>query len=189
MYLFIIFILAIFPVAAMAVDSASADSLTYYAKTVADLESQNELLQVRSNVNFLSSIIILCVVMIFFMWGMRERNRKHLMLLERKNQALMRANKEAEEARVFAENESRLKTVFLQNISHEIRTPLNQIYGFAQLLADENMPLSEEEKQDMVKYVCDSSAHLTRVIENVGEVTEKLSKLTTLEDVESVLKV
>lgn len=165
-----------------------ADSIKAYIGRIADLERQNELLQVRSNINFLSSIIILGIIMIFFMWGIRERNRKHVMLLERKNRALMRANKVAEEARNFAEKESHLKTIFLENLSHEIRTPLNQIYGFAQVMADEGMPLTEEEMKEMSKLICDGSAHLTRVIDNIGEVTEKLSKLTKLEDVESVLK-
>lgn len=169
-------------------DSLQVDSLVAAAKTVEELKAENELLQIRSNVNFLSSVIILSVVMIFFMWGIRERNRKHLMLLERKNNALMKASKEAEEAREFAENESNLKSIFLKNLSHEIRTPLNQIYGFAQLLEDESVPMAPEEKQEMVKAICEGSAHLTRIINNAGEVTEKLSGLTKLEDVESVLK-
>lgn len=46
------------------------------AATVAELQARNELLQIRSNVNFLSSCVIICIVMIFFMWGIRERNRK-----------------------------------------------------------------------------------------------------------------
>lgn len=156
--------------------------------TIAQLEEQNRLLEIRSNVNFLSSCLILCVVMIFFMWGIRERNRKHLMLLERKNIALQRANEVAEEARDFAEKESALKSIFISNISHEIRTPLNQIYGFAQLMSNEDIPLSEEEMKIMAKHICDGSAHLTNVIDNIDEVTEKLSKLTKLEEVESVLK-
>lgn len=169
-------------------DSLQADSLVSAAETIESLKAQNDLLQIRSNVNFLSSIIILSVVMIFFMWGIRERNRKHLMLLERKNNALMKASREAEEARRFAENESNMKSVFLKNLSHEIRTPLNQIYGFAQLLSDESLPLEPEERKEMVKAINDSSAHLTRIIDNAGEVTEKLSGLTKLEDVESVMK-
>ncbi len=169
-------------------DTLQVETMADAVKTIESLQAENELLQIRSNVNFLSSVIILSVVMIFFMWGIRERNRKHVMLLERKSNALMKANNEAEEAREYAERESKLKSVFLKNLSHEIRTPLNQIYGFAQLLDDDNTPLNEEEKKIMMKAICDSSAHLTRIVNNAGEVTEKLSELTKLENVESVLK-
>ena len=169
-------------------DTLQVETMADAVKTIESLQAENELLQIRSNVNFLSSVIILSVVMIFFMWGIRERNRKHVMLLERKSNALMKANNEAEEAREYAERESNLKSVFLKNLSHEIRTPLNQIYGFAQLLDDDNTPLNEEEKKIMMKAICDSSAHLTRIVNNAGEVTEKLSELTKLENVESVLK-
>lgn len=169
--------------------TSQSESLAAASQTIEKLQAENELLQIRSNVNFLSSVIILSVVMIFFMWGIRERNRKHVMLLERKSNALIKANNEAEDARELAERESYLKSVFLKNLSHELRTPLNQIYGFAQLLDDETMELDDEERKMMIKYICEGSAHLTRIIDNAGEVTEKLSGLTKLEDVESVLKV
>ena len=85
--------------------------LTASAVTIAELQAENELLQVRSKVNFLSLCVIICVIMIFFMWGMKERHRKHVMLLERKNQALQRNNKLVEEAKDFAEHESQMKTI------------------------------------------------------------------------------
>lgn len=164
------------------------DAQAALQQTIAQLQEQNRLLEIRSNVNFLSSCLILCVVMIFFMWGIRERNRKHLMLVERKNIALQRANEITEEARQFAEKESAVKSIFLSNLSHEIRTPLNQVYGFAQLIADKEMPLGEEEMKQMAQYICDSASHLTNVIDNIDIVTDKLSKLKKLEEVESVLK-
>lgn len=157
-------------------------------QTIAQLEEQNRLLEIRSNVNFLSSCIILCIVMIFFMWGIRERNRKHIMLLERKNIALQHANEIAEEAREFAEKESALKSIYIGNLSHEIRTPLNQIYGFAQLMSNDDMPMEGSEMKEMAKFISDGASHLTNVIDNIDEVAEKLSKLTKLEEVESVLK-
>lgn len=182
------FLLLLFCAAPMLADSVQADSLVAATKTVEALKAENELLQIRSNVNFLSAVIILSVVMIFFMWGIRERNRKHVMLLQRKNYALQKANEEAEEARELAERESNMKSIFLKNLSHEIRTPLNQIYGFAQLLTDESIPLSDEEKEEMMKVILDSSSHMTRIVDNASEVTEKLSGLTKLQEAESVLK-
>lgn len=158
------------------------------AVTVAELKAENELLQIRSNVNFLSSCIIICVIMIFFLWGIRERNRKHFMLLERKTNALRRSNSLLEEAKVNVERQSKIKSVFISDLSHEVRTPLHQMYGYMQLLADESMPLDEASRAEMTKYVFDGCEQLRRVVDNISLVTEKLNQMDELSDVETVLK-
>ena len=62
--------------------------LTTEAQTVAELKGENELLKTRMDINLLSLCVIICVIMIFFMWGIKERHRKHLLILERKNRAM-----------------------------------------------------------------------------------------------------
>lgn len=62
--------------------------LTTEAQTVAELKAENELLKTRMDINLLSLCVIICVIMIFFMWGIKERHRKHLLILERKNRAM-----------------------------------------------------------------------------------------------------
>ena len=62
--------------------------LTTEAQTVAELKGDNELLKTRMDINLLSLCVIICVIMIFFMWGIKERHRKHLLILERKNRAM-----------------------------------------------------------------------------------------------------
>ena len=62
--------------------------LTTEAHTVAELKAENELLKTRMDINLLSLCVIICVIMIFFMWGIKERHRKHLLILERKNKAM-----------------------------------------------------------------------------------------------------
>ena len=90
-------------------------SMTNAANTIAELQQEIELLQTRSQVNFLSLCVIICVIMIFFMWGMKERHRKHVMLLERKNQAMQRTNDLLKEARDLAEHESQMKSIYTQD--------------------------------------------------------------------------
>ncbi|MGM9703670.1 MAG: histidine kinase dimerization/phospho-acceptor domain-containing protein [Prevotella sp.] len=159
------------------------------AITIAELQAENELLQIRSKVNFLSLLVIICVIIVFFMWGMKARHRKHVMLLERKNQALQRTNKLAEEAKNFAEHESHMKSVYTKNLSHEIRTPLHQMYGFVQLLANTDVELDKEQHNEVVKAIYEGCEQLKRVVENIDIVSAKLDKLETLSEVESVLKV
>lgn len=62
--------------------------LTTEAQAVAELKAENELLKTRMDINLLSLCVIICVIMIFFMWGIKERHRKHLLILERKNRAM-----------------------------------------------------------------------------------------------------
>ena len=164
-------------------------SMTNAANTIAELQQEIELLQTRSQVNFLSLCVIICVIMIFFMWGMKERHRKHVMLLERKNQAMQRTNDLLKEARDLAEHESQMKSIYTKNLAHEIRTPLHQMYGFVQLLASDDVPMDDEQRKEVLKVIYDGCEQLKRVVENIDEVYVKLDKLETLSEVESVLKI
>ena len=158
------------------------------AATIAQLQAEIELLQVRSKVNFLSLCVVICVMMIFFMWGMKEHHRKHVMMLERKNHALQRANKQAAEARNYAEHVSDMKTIYTKNLAHEIRTPLNIMYGFVQVLNDPNMQLGDKERQEVIVALHEGCEQLTKVVENIDIVAAKLDQLDSLSKVESVLK-
>lgn len=160
---------------------------TAYVQKIAELQHENELLHIRSNINFLSLLLILSVVMIFVMWAIRERNRKHLLTIVRKNEALMRAHDMEVESRKQAEKASEVKSIFLSNISHELRTPLNAIYGFAQLLQDESAEFTPEEVHEIAGNICQGTDKLTKVLTNIVYVTDKLSAMKSLSGVETVL--
>lgn len=75
--------------------------------------------------------------------------------------------KEAEQ--VLRDNE-RTKTNFVSNVSHELRTPLASIQGFAgTILRDKKMP--DEVKMEFIKVIFDESQRLTRLIENVLDIS------------------
>jgi PAS domain S-box-containing protein len=75
---------------------------------------------------------------------------------------LIRAKEEAEEA-------SRIKTAFLNNISHEVRTPMNAIIGFTELLQSEEFTPAEHERY--LGIVQSNANQLLSIIDDVLEVS------------------
>jgi len=68
-------------------------------------------------------------------------------------------------AKEKAEESSRLKTAFLNNMTHEIRTPLNAIIGFTQMLKKPDLP--DNKRNDFVSIVLNSSGQLQSIIEDL----------------------
>ena len=98
-----------------------------------------------------------------------EKNRE----LEQKNAQLVVANARAEES-------SRMKTDFIQQISHEIRTPLNILSGFAQVLTMPGMELSEEEKTDIAQHMSENTDRITGLVNKMLELADA-SSMTVIE--------
>lgn len=99
-----------------------------------------------------------------------------------------RLNRELSQAVEAEERARHVKDIFLKNMTHEFHTPLNAIYGFSQILADPSFPVDEESTREMATEMVKSSEHITRLIDNIVEVTDKLADLDYLEEVESILK-
>ena len=89
--------------------------------------------------------------------------------LAQKNQELMIANARAEES-------SKMKTNFIQQISHEFRTPLNILNGFTQILTAPNMVLQEEEKADIQKRISESTERITGLVNKMLELSDANSQ-------------
>ena len=87
----------------------------------------------------------------------------------RKEHALLKV------ANARAEESSKMKTNFIQQISHEIRTPLNVLSGFTQIITAPDVKLDEATKHDIN----------TRIIESTDRITGLVNKMLELSDANS----
>lgn len=99
------------------------------------------------------------------------------------------AQQEILKAKEKAEENDRLKTVFLQNISHEIRTPMNAIIGFSELLA--NPDLSDKKLKKYTQIIINSANQLLSIVNNILTIsileTKQAAVSTTAVDLDRML--
>lgn len=74
------------------------------------------------------------------------------------------------QAKEFAEQASRAKSVFLANMSHEIRTPLNAVIGYAQWLRGREEIQGEARKR--LEIISQSGNHLLELINSLLEASK-----------------
>jgi PAS domain S-box-containing protein len=72
---------------------------------------------------------------------------------------------ELTEAKQKAEENSRLKNAFLNNLSHEIRTPLNAICGFSNMLDNPN--IDSKKRKNFVSIINSSSDQLLAIVSDI----------------------
>ncbi len=94
---------------------------------------------------------------------------KHIISITRDIEEIKQAETDLKQAKEKAEESSRLKTAFLNNISHEIRTPMNAILGFTDLLQSEEN--TEEEKDRYFGIINSNSRQLLSIIDDVLEIS------------------
>ncbi len=63
----------------------------------------------------------------------------------------------------------RLKTAFLSNISHEIRTPMNAIFGFTEMLLNDD--LSNNEKSSFIEIIQENCNILLSLIDDIIDIS------------------
>ena len=122
---------------------------------------KNALLQWALHLGF---IAVLVIGFLIYRWN-RSRYMKSL---QRQNRELLIARDKAQEA-------ERMKVSFLQNMSHEIRTPLNIISGYAQIISDPQVLLSDNERADMAKRITHSTHSIVRIVDEILDISGKES--------------
>ena len=152
---------------AMAYDSA----LVHQKKIDADLIStvydtegkERQIAEQRAKLSqqrLFSIVIVMIILIVFFLTYTIQRSRAF--------RKLKLANERAEES-------SRMKTKFIQQISHEVRTPLNVISGFTQVLASPNIETSSDDLQSISQKIVDNSERITRLVDKMLDLSEVYS--------------
>ena len=96
--------------------------------------------------------------------AMQESLNNHLANIQQINTETAQRNDELLQASQLAEEGSRQKATFIQNMSHQIRTPLNIIMGFAQVLRDNIEELPAEEVENITDMMNHNVQTLNRMV-------------------------
>ena len=92
------------------------------------------------------------------------------------NTQLSALNAELTTANDRAEESSKMKTNFIQQISHEIRTPLNILSGFTQVITTPGMELDDDTRADINNQICDNTNRITGLVNKMLELSDATSK-------------
>ena len=130
----------------------------------AEHEKEVASLKERTYILIICLAAITIILLVCFMRSRRSSLRK-----------LKLKNKELEIARDKAQEAERMKMNFLNNMNHEIRTPLNIISGFAQIVSSPDFDASPEERAEISRRILTSSNNITRIIEELLDISSKES--------------
>ncbi|WP_340818451.1 PAS domain S-box protein [Methanolobus sp. WCC4] len=76
------------------------------------------------------------------------------------------------EAKMLAEENSRIKSEFLANMSHELRTPLNSVIGFSDLLGVTIKEDITEKQLGYINHINKSGRHLLELINDILDISK-----------------
>lgn len=109
--------------------------------------------EARRHLYFAVAFALLLLLLVLALVYIVYARRHHLAQLSKAYQRAVESDK--------------MKTIFIQNVSHEVRTPLNVISGFAQVMADPERTVSNEERRFMSDMVVHNSNRITMMLDEM----------------------
>ena len=147
-------------------------TLTSCSQKVQETDNLLNVSEHSSDQRFASAVVTLVLVTFGFSLLIYFRHQA-AMCLEAAYHDLEIANERAEES-------SRIKSEFIQQISHEIRTPLNILTGFTQLITDDSLELDDETRKDINSQIKENTNRITGLVKKMLELSDAKSQ-TVLE--------
>ena len=135
------------------------------------LEAENKTLRLRIYIILVIAVVGVSAVLLY----KRQRTVKKL---REDNQTLDDARQKAEKAHDEVQKALDLKREFLYNISQELRAPLNPITGMTDILTDDEYQLQTDERVAMSQHIKDNSKLLTKMVDNMIELSFYESKVS-----------
>ena len=105
------------------------------------------------------------IILALIIW----QHHRRIKYLEKENAKLEKARQKAEQA-------FDMKNEFITHITDELRAPLNPIEGFSDILGMKDMELQPEEREELSRHIKDSSKHITKIIDELAELSFYESK-------------
>ena len=130
-------------------------------------QKENELMEQRSSLSDLRLLIVyITLVLVILGFGL------FIFFRHRAAVRLEKAYYDLERANVRAEESSRMKSDFIQQISHEIRTPLNILSGFTQLLTMPDMKYDKATITNIKEQITENTDRITNLVNKMLELSE-----------------
>ncbi len=114
-------------------------------------------------------VYILCIAVVLLLALVIWQHHARIKRLEKEKVQLEQEKKRAEKA-------FDMKNEFITNITNELRAPLNPIEGFSDILANSDYELQSEEREQLRGLIKDSSKHITKLIDELAEMSLYESK-------------
>ena len=114
-------------------------------------------------------VYILCIAVVLLLALVIWQHHARIKRLEKEKVQLEQEKKRAEKA-------FDMKNEFITNITNELRAPLNPIEGLSDILANSDYELPSEEREQLRGLIKDSSKHITKLIDELAEMSLYESK-------------
>lgn len=119
----------------------------------------------RDTIIFVTVLIIVLISALCITIHLLRRSRRLSAKLVKQGKELLVAKYNAEEA-------NQTKSRFIANISHEIRTPLNAVLGFSQLIANDQIELTAEERKQYAELIMTYGNMLLKLVDDVLDMSK-----------------
>ena len=157
-------------------DNTAAELATIYNTNQKDAQIVQQQADMQRS-RWINTMFILALVIIFFViYSLHRRKAQTNTQLSTLNSQLYSLNSQLVTANARAEESSKMKTNFIQQISHEIRTPLNILSGFTQIITTPGMELDEATRTDINNQINDNTNRITGLVNKMLELSDTTSQ-------------